>query len=261
MPSPCCCRCSCSRSSRCCSSFGSSGARPSKQIAETTKRIALSVDRELARAEASLRVLASSMTLTAGNFEAFRRQAEAAITSEGAWIVLFDSDGQQLVNTRITHRTPLPRANPTRITETMRTQRISVSDLFPGAIARRLIVTVDVPVVRNGESKYVLSMALLPETLTCVLEDCPIPADWIVAIFDRKGLTIARNVGAARFIGQPGRPDLIAEVRETPEGAIRNVSREGIPLYNAFTRSELSDWSVVVGVPLSTINAPVRRAV
>jgi hypothetical protein len=49
-----------------------------QQIAETTQRIALSVDRELAKAEASLRVLASSMTLTAGNFEAFRRQAEAA---------------------------------------------------------------------------------------------------------------------------------------------------------------------------------------
>ncbi|PYN96396.1 MAG: hypothetical protein DMD91_21765, partial [Candidatus Rokuibacteriota bacterium] len=232
-----------------------------KQIAETAKRIALSVDRELAKAEASLRLLASSMNLTAGNFDAFRKQAAAAVTSEGAWIVLFDSNGQQLVNTRITPGTPLPRTNPRRITETMRTQRISVSDLFTGAVARRLIVTVDVPVVRDGESKYVLSMALLPETLARVLEDRPIPADWIVAIFDRNGLTIVRNVGADRFIGQPGRPDLISEVRATAEGAVRNVSREGIPLYNAFTRSELSSWPVVVGVPLSTMNAPVRRAV
>jgi hypothetical protein len=100
-----------------------------------------------------------------------------------------------------------------RITETMRTQRISVSDLFTGTIARRLIVTVDVPVVRDGESKYVLSMALLPETLARVFEDRPFPADWIVAIFDRNGLTIARSVGAERFVGRPGRPDLIAEVQ------------------------------------------------
>jgi PAS domain S-box-containing protein len=121
-------------------------------------------------------------------------------------------------------------------------------------------VTVDVPVVRNGESKYVLSMALLPETLARVFEDRPFPADWIVAIFDRNGLTIARSVGAERFVGRPGRPKLIAELQAKAEGAFQNISREGIPLYNAFTRSELSGWSVVAGVPLSAMNAPVRRA-
>jgi len=231
-----------------------------QQIAETAKRIALSVDRELAKAESSLRVLASSMALTAGNFDAFRGQAEAAIPSEGAWIRLFDPGGQQLVNTGAPRETPLPvHVALERITETMRTQRASVSGLYTGRYSRRLIVSVDVPVVRNGESKYVLSMALLPETLARVLEDRPIPADWIVAIFDRDGRTIVRNVAADRFVGQLGRPDLVAEVHAKPEGAVQNVSREGIPLYNAFTRSELSGWSVVAGVPLSTLNiaAPV----
>src|SRR5262245_21647152 len=130
--------------------------------------------------------------------------------ARGAWIRLFDPGGQRLVNTGAPRETPLPvHVAPERITETMRTQRASVSGLYTGRYSRRLIVSVDVPVVRNGESKYILSMALLPETLARVLEDRPIPADWIVAVFDRGGRTIVRRVGVDRSYGAIGRPGVV----------------------------------------------------
>src|SRR5262249_61837885 len=127
--------------------------------------------------------------------------------------------------------------DPQRSPETCAAERRSVSDLDPGRYSGRLIVSVDLPVVRSGESKYVLSMALLPETLARVLEDRPIPADWIVAIFDRTGRIIVRNVGAEQAVGQLGRPELIAAGQAQPGGPGQKARPRGIPRYRALPRA------------------------
>ncbi|HEV7393633.1 MAG TPA: hypothetical protein VGO08_18475, partial [Burkholderiales bacterium] len=133
-------------------------------VRETARAVALAVDREIGAAEAALRVLATSRALARGDLHDFYEQATAARTSESAWILLFDRDGQQVVNTRFPYGDPLPRrANPERVANVIASQRSSVSDMYLGAITQRDILTVDVPVPIEGGKRYVLAQAFFPE--------------------------------------------------------------------------------------------------
>ncbi len=51
----------------------------------------------------------------------------------------------------------------------------------------RPIITVDVPVVRDGRVRYVLSMSVLPEALNGILLEQQLPPDWLASIVDRNG--------------------------------------------------------------------------
>src|SRR5262249_40567927 len=115
-------------------------------VRETARAVALAVDQELASAEAALRGLASSASLASDDLPRFYEQAMHARTTGDAWILMFDSDGRQIVNTRYPLGTPLARrANPERVTEVLATGRSSVSNLYVGALTKRYILTVDVP--------------------------------------------------------------------------------------------------------------------
>ena len=65
------------------------------------------------------------------------------------------------------------------------TRRPAVSDLFEGAVAKRPLVLVDVPVFRNGEVVYALNLSLPPETFLTVFARQGLAGDWTAALIDR----------------------------------------------------------------------------
>jgi len=230
-------------------------------VRETAHAIVLAVDHEIATVEAALRVLAVSRVLARGDIPDFYEQAKAARTSENSWILLFDSDARQLVNTRFPFGTPLPtRQNPERVTEVMNTQQASVSDLYRGALTQRHIITVDVPVPLDDGKRYVLAQAFFAEELSRVFRARALPAGWIIAINDREGRLITRTHRAEDFVGKTAVPPLLAAMQQSTEGSLVHDSREGIHVYDYFVRSPKSGWVVVVGVPTAELEAPARRA-
>ena len=74
---------------------------------ESARATALMVDRDLLSAEAALKVLALSPHLESGNLHSFYDQAKAADRESGAWTLLLDGAGRQLVNTAVLFGTPL----------------------------------------------------------------------------------------------------------------------------------------------------------
>ena len=231
-------------------------------VRETARAVALAVDRELTAAEAALRVLATSRYLADGDLQGFYGQATIARTSQNAWIVLFDRDAKQGVNTRFPLGAQLARRNmPEIVTEVMRTQRPAVSDVYMGAMAQSPVLTVDVPVpIENGQ-RYVLTQAFFPEYFNQVIKERALPEEWIVGIFDSHGRTIARSLRPAEFVGKPGNAELVAAALANREGDLKHPSREGIPIYDAFTHTSRAGWFVAVGVPQQVLEAPARRAV
>ena len=73
------------------------------------------------------------------------------------------------------------------------TGKPQISDLIMGAVLKRPILTVGVPVFRDGEVVYVLAMGLGPETLSALMQDQKLSSDWTAAILDRKGTIVGRN--------------------------------------------------------------------
>jgi signal transduction histidine kinase len=138
-------------------------------------------------------------------------------------------------------------------------QRPAVSRLVRGA-AGGPVVTVSVPVVRDAQVRYVLSASVAPEALTWTLAEHNVPPEWLSSIVDRSYVTIARTAAAERFVGTPIAPALRAAMEAGEEGWARFLTRDGVPVYSAFSRSRLSGWIVTMTAPAPAIEGPLRRS-
>lgn len=232
-----------------------------RSVHETARATALIVDSELAAAEARLRALGTSAQLEAGDLSAFYRQAKAVTAGDDSWIVLFDAEGQQLLNTRAEQGAPLPRRRrPERGLETLRTGRPFISNLIEGPVAQRPVISIEVPAPLSGDSRYVIGQAFVAEYFDRAFAQPGLQAAWVIGIIDRDGFTIARSRAARQFLGRPTAPELIKAARETGEGVLRARSLDGVEVYAVYTRSKMSGWIVSVGVPVDEIERTARRA-
>jgi signal transduction histidine kinase len=229
-------------------------------VRETARAITLAVDRELALAETRLKVLATSRRLTDGDFDDFARQAALALNDDRSWIILFDDQMRQVVNTRYPEGGGRSRANLEYARRVMASGKPGVSNIYKGAMSGAPIVTVDVPVEVAGR-RMLLTQALEPRYFDLTHADSPLPEGALVGIFDGDGVTLSRSQRAEQFVGIPAADDLRNALRSKPEGALRHVTRDGLEVYDFFYRSRRSDWTVVVGVPVATVEGNARRAV
>jgi signal transduction histidine kinase len=222
---------------------------------ETARALAQAVDRELARNQAALLVLATSPHLASGDLAAFHRQAQQAIRAlQGDSFVLSDASGQQLVNTLRPFGGALPlRGNLAQLRRLFETGQPAISDLFVGQVIRRPIIALDVPVLRGDRVAFALAMGVFPERLGEILARQKIPPDWVVGIFDSRGAIVARSRAAEQFIGQKGAPALVERMAQVAEGRLETETLEGIPVLAVFSRSAVSLWSVAIAIPRDSL--------
>jgi signal transduction histidine kinase len=231
------------------------------RLSETAKGLALLVDRELYSAEAALNVLAASPALADGELADFHRQALTANRSSTGWGLLLDGEGHQLVNTRRPYGSALP-ATPghgsTR--QVMDSGATVVSGVMPGA-REEMVATINVPVPAIGRGQtYVLAMAFSTDHFNQLIERAGVPPGWLVALIDRNGRFIARNVNPARYIGQPARPELVRAAAAAEQGQLRHRTLEGTDSYDVFSHSAASGWTVAVAAPIEMIERSARKA-
>ena len=137
-----------------------------------------------------------------------------------------------------------------------------VTDLVQGVVANAPVLAVEVPVLLDDKRRYVLSHAFFPAELEVAFRRDEVPANYIIGIFDRKGISIARSQRAAGTGGEAGSQGTVRRVAQcAPEGVLQHDTRENIQVYHAYKRSALSGWTVAVGVPVVIIEASTRRAV
>jgi len=222
---------------------------------DVARALAQAVDRELARNQAALMVLATSPYLTSGDLAAFHRQAREAIGDlPGDNFVLSDASGQQLVNTLRPFGEALPlRASLSQMRRVFETGKPAISDLFVGEVARGPVIALDVPVRRGDRVVFALAMGVFPDRLGEILARQKIPPDWVASIFDSQGTIVARTRAAEQFVGQKGSPALVQRMAQAAEGHLDADTLEGIPVVAVFSRSAVSHWSVAIGIPRSSL--------
>src|SRR5271155_1167859 len=226
---------------------------------ERVEDLLADLDRQISAIQAELQVLAKSPSLQAGDFLAFDRQMREALEIQGTSIVLLDTKAQQLISTNRAFGAPLPRAtNSEMLDRVVETGKPQISNLIIGAVLRRPVLTVGVPVFRDTEVAYVLVMVLGPEILSALLQEHNQSPDWTAAIFDRNGLTVARTRELDRFIGEPAAPILMEKMAGAVESWFPNVTKDEIPVYSTFRKSPISGWTVAVGLPREFVDAPLR---
>ena len=245
---------------------------------DTARALSLAVDREIGQARAIVETLAASSYLDAKDFKAFYDlSSRAAMQRKGSWIVLFDRSGQQILNTlrpfgaalpnsfRAAKKTPAENGNPLRLGDPETLEQLIrgqpvVTDLFIGTLSKQPVLSIGLPVTRDGKVAYLLAMVTSPQSFDGLLLEQRLPSNWIGLIVDSKGIIISRQPDPEKFVGRP-LSRLRTLLTDVDEGWGVGQTWDGIDLYRSFSQSKFSKWAVVVAAPQAAIDAPANRSI
>jgi two-component sensor histidine kinase len=233
-----------------------------QRVAETVRSIRLVLDAEMLRMTGALQVLSLTNALRDRDFDGFRRIAQGFLDQygEGGVILVANRDGQQVFSSMTHDAASLPLRNNRAIVDRVFAEKKPVySNLFVGAVKNRLIVTVEVPVILDGEMLFDISFSPPIEIFQAIVEQQRPGKDWTISIFDGEGTSFARVPNPQETVGKRASPSLYAEMFRHPDATVPTTSLEGVPLITSFARSTLTGWTVAAGVAESSLAAPLWR--
>jgi two-component sensor histidine kinase len=234
-----------------------------QRVLDTVRSIRLVLDSEMQRMAGGLQVLALTDSLRSGDFTRFRRIAAGFLDQYGrdGVVLVADREGRLLFSSITPDVASLPPRNNRDIVEKVfATKRPYYSNLFTGAIKKRLIVTVEVPVIRDDEVLYDISFSPPIEIFQAIIEQQRPSADWTISIFDGEGTNFARVPNPQETIGKRASASLYAEMFHQPETTFSTVSLEGVRLITSFARSSLTGWTVAAGIAERSLVEPLWRS-
>jgi signal transduction histidine kinase len=227
---------------------------------ETARSLTMVVDRELSSVQAALVALATSPGFASGDFAAVQAQVMQLLQFyPGADIIVADATGQQLVNSARPFGIPLPRRNnPETVRRIFATGKPVISDLFFGSLTKRPLISIDVPVLKDGKVLYDLAMTFPSDRLDAVLRQQRLAPGCYSVILDSTSVVVARSRYPERYVGKRANPLHLA-LKRLPEGSAEYTNVEGTVALATFCRSTMSHWSVVIGVPKANVLAEIYR--
>ena len=233
-----------------------------RQIMETARALSLVVNRQIGQQQMILKALATSPYVASGDWRAFHDQARRATDGLDSWVVVADSRGQQLVNSRVPWGTALPttRGDRTMSWATAPGARFRISNLFVGAVTQRPIIIVEVDVTRPDGSKYTMDVSTRVSSFDAIWRDQRFPATWIGSVLDGNLRMVARSQHIDKFLGASPSAMFLARARNATSGVMRNLTREGVDSVVAWSRAPDFDWVFVVAVPKSEIAGSAQRS-
>jgi signal transduction histidine kinase len=129
------------------------------------------------------------------------------------------------------------------------TAKPTVSGPFKAPINDNIIVTVGVPILRDGKVVYCLRMVLRTTALSDLLLAQGLPETWMINIVAGNGKVVARTRAPELFVGKLVREDIRAVLRTASAKLLDSTSLEGDAVKVAVAPLNGWDWSVTIGVP------------
>jgi signal transduction histidine kinase len=229
---------------------------------ELARASVLAMDQELTAAIAAGQALSSSARLQRGDFEGFYRQARIANAGSRRETAVLREDGQQMFNTVVPYGEPIAPPPPgalQRVQGVFAHGRPTVSNLIVGSATRKHVVSIELPLVMDDGRRILLDQWLDAGYLGSLLPRDVAPG-WHVAVFDRDGITVARNQAWDSHVAERAAPALLKALRAgRTEADLRGA--DGSLMTAALARSALSGWTAVIGVPASELEATAASAV
>jgi signal transduction histidine kinase/ActR/RegA family two-component response regulator len=229
---------------------------------ELARAIATAVDAELRSTVSVLESLATTFTLDGNDVPAFRHRARRVLETQPHWaaVLLADPSGARIADTRFdtTDRRPIiERASFDRVVSTRAPAVGNLAKAIDGA----LLFPVRVPVIRNGELRYVLTAIVKPDEIREVVTRHGVPADWVISVFDANGRRVARSRAHEENLGGEASPTLRALIADRGrEGFGVTNTLEGERTYTPYSRTEPSGWLVALGIPAGLIETAGYRS-
>ncbi len=224
--------------------------------------LTFAVDRELVSLETALITLATSPNLTSRRLAAFDQQARDIVKdSRIENIILADTGGQQLINTRRPAGDLLPLVgDPELVRSVMKTRKPVISDLFIGQVLKKPLVSIAVPVKQFDEVIYVLIASIVPERFAEIMTQQRVMGG-TVALLDRNGKVVAQSRALKTAVGQSISRPLLDEIRKSAQGQLMTATPDESSALVVFNRSAYSGWTVIKTVPDQNLLSDLWRPV
>ncbi len=224
---------------------------------EVTRLAASAIDVQLQRNIAALRILALSPTLDSGKLDEFAMLIDRLLADTSNWqsISLLTPDAKLVRATNFT-----PGDSSYLLADTISfAEVIERREPVVGRLIKRAGdvwgIAIRLPVLRQGELKYVISAVVSPESFQDVVESQGLPDNWTLSVFDAGGARIARSRDAEKHMGTFAAPTLV-QLMARPDalfGTGPTTTLEGDKTYSAFVRLPWSGWSVAIGIPTTSV--------
>ena len=168
-----------------------------KAATEALTQVAHRIEAEISREMQVAETLASSAALDHGNLGDFYREATRIVAARPLWetAALTKPDQEQVLNVLRPLGAPLgPVMDTESFNAVLRTRKPVLGGLGPyqAAIGKQL-VSLRVPVIRDGELRYILTIGLLPDQIGTILGQAGLPAGWAGTVIDAKERMVART--------------------------------------------------------------------
>jgi signal transduction histidine kinase len=229
---------------------------------ETARALMNAVDRELGSAVTTLQTLATARSLERGDLAMFQEDSRRVLSRQRGWITitLFAPTGRRVMDLATPPGAALmDLVEPESFETVRRTGRPAIGAITAGPRGRHAFA-VRVPVLREGAVVSVLTGVIEPAAIGQILTTQQIPTDWVGTVFDSTRTIVARTRGTDELIGRSVSPEFARLLSTTQEGWAITHTLEGAPAYTAFSRSWVTGWGVGIGIPLATIDGPLRRS-
>ena len=210
-----------------------------------------------------MQMLASDASLDAGPLDVFREKVMRALPVNRDWrnVVLIDPKSHLIVFSGVPMIGAAPlTSSAAEVDDVTRTRTGKIVGLLAaGKIFRQPVVQFLMPVVRANEVRFVLSLVVNPTPLSDLFAAQRIPLTWTGAVIDNRMMIAGRSRDPQKYVGVRATPTLVSRIAASDAGMFTALNQEGNAVYTVFSRSPLTGWSVVIGIPGAEIDGPIQR--
>ncbi|PWC45833.1 hypothetical protein TSO221_15710 [Azospirillum sp. TSO22-1] len=233
------------------------------EMTRTVRAISVALDQQLLVTTAALDSLAALMAEDADP-EQLYRVAQGVMAKHSHWshVTLSDAAGAAVFSTAVPYGAPVPKTAgvASLMTKALAAGRPQVSNLLHGATAGTPVAAVAVPARGKGGKRFALVAVVAATKWEKLLQDQELPSGWVEGIMDRDGLIVALPHATEEYAGKPAPEWVLDAIRTAPDGLAKGLTPAGAPLSLAFSRSDLSGWTVAFAAPASVLDLPLRRS-
>jgi signal transduction histidine kinase/ActR/RegA family two-component response regulator len=236
-------------------------ANVDRQNIATARAISVAVDTQIETTTAALDVFGALHALDVPDLAAFDSLARRLIVRQPDWsaLLLADLKGRVI---GVAPEGDLDAAGSfaTGWAQAVgATQKPVVSKLFevPGLAGH--FVMIAVPIVRDGKVRLALGARVRSDSLGAVLRQQQAPPNGAVSLVDSGYRTVARTKQEETYVGITVNRAFIDLLSRIPEGSWTTDTRDGTPVYAAFSRSALTGMTVGLALPREEVDGPIRR--
>jgi len=220
------------------------------------------VDAKLEQSELFARTLAISGLLNRQDLSRFQQLTQNLLRDSNLKlsVILYDIDGQQLLNSN----TPFGKSLPKRQDLVQIQSVFATGKLIPATVISRTsdghpMVGIMVPVFSGSQVVYALAVGFNPQNLNQLLAPQHLPPGAFAAIIDSKGIIAGRSHEAEKYIGQKAPPEFLKQIDTHSEGTFELATDKDMPIQATFKSSPQSGWTVGIAIPKHRIETPLTH--